>query len=133
MSTPGEKSCAEKMQKFLNSCYYQNGNYDNSDSYLDLYTLMSEKSDVNKADRLFYYAIPPSLFEPVSKAIGDSGLVLCGESKEHWSRTVIEKPFGRDRETSDKLTRELRKIFIEDQIYRIDHYLGKEMVQNIMD
>lgn len=129
--TPGEKSCAEKMDKFLENCFYQQGNYDSSDSFLDLYSLMSEKSDVNKANRLFYYAIPPSLFAPVAKAVGDSGLVLCDQIGDQWSRTVIEKPFGKDRDSSDQLTGELRKIFIEDQIYRIDHYLGKEMVQNI--
>ncbi len=128
--TPGE-SCAENMQNFLDCCFYQNGNYDSSDAFLNLYELMSEKSNVSKASRLFYYAIPPSLFGVVAKSIGDSGLVLCGSCGEQWSRTVIEKPFGRDRASSDRLTEELSAVFIEEQIYRIDHYLGKEMVQNI--
>ena len=128
--TPGE-SCAENMENFLSSCFYQNGNYDSSDAFLDLYSLMAEKSDAANASRLFYYAIPPSLFGAVARAIGDSGLVLCGDCDDQWSRTVIEKPFGRDRESSDQLTKELAKVFTEDQIYRIDHYLGKEMVQNI--
>ncbi len=120
------------MKDFLTSCYYQQGNYDSSNAFLELYSLMDETSDVKKASRLFYYAIPPSLFEPVAKAVGDSGFVLCASDKGSWSRTVIEKPFGRDRESSDHLTSALGKIFIEDQIFRIDHYLGKEMVQNIL-
>jgi glucose-6-phosphate 1-dehydrogenase len=128
--TPGE-SCAGKMDEFLSKCFYQEGSYESCNSFLDLYSLMSVKSDVSNASRLFYYAIPPSLFAPVAKAIGDSGLVLCDSSGGVWSRTVIEKPFGRDRESSDKLTKDLSEVFVEDQIYRIDHYLGKEMVQNI--
>jgi len=128
--TPGE-SCSVNMDEFLCRCFYQNGNYDSCDSFLNLYSLMSENSDVANAGRLFYYAVPPSVFGAVAKAIGDSGLVLCDSGGEKWSRTVIEKPFGRDRQSSDFLTDELSKVFMEEQIYRIDHYLGKEMVQNI--
>ncbi len=129
--SPGE-SCAPKMKQFLNNCYYQQGDYDSSDSFLNLYDLMAAQSDVKGADRLFYYAVPPSLFEPVSKAIGDAGLVLCGSDSNQWGRSVIEKPFGKDRISSDYLTSALGEVFLEEQIYRIDHYLGKEMVQNIL-
>ena len=129
--TPGE-SCAEKMNEFLSSCFYAKGDYGNVDDYLELHTSMEKCGDANRSNRLFYFAIPPSIFTPVAKAIGDSGMVFCEENENTpWSRVVVEKPFGRDRESSDVLTGKLREVFLENQIYRIDHYLGKEMVQNI--
>ena len=128
---PGE-SCAEKMDQFLSSCFYQQGCYDCPDSFLDLYALMAETSNVEKANRIYYYAIPPSLFTSVAKAVGESGLIFREKPGTPWTRTVIEKPFGKDRQSSDELCFELNKIFDESQIYRIDHYLGKEIVQNIL-
>ena len=80
-----------------------------------------------RARRLFYFAIPPSVFAPISSVIHAVGLDCSG-----WSRVVVEKPFGRDSETSAELSAQLAKHFSEDQVYRIDHYLGKEMVQNLM-
>ena len=127
--TPGE-SCETNMEQFLSNCFYQSGNYDSCNAFQALYELMREEGDPD-ASRLFYYAIPPSIFGAVTKAIGEAGLVFSSDESGVWSRTVIEKPFGRDRASSDKLTEELSQVFTEDQIYRIDHYLGKEMVQNI--
>jgi glucose-6-phosphate 1-dehydrogenase len=77
-------------------------------------------------------AIPPFIFMKVARAIGDSGLVNCGERREGWSRAVIEKPFGHDRASSDDLVRQMASVFSESQTYRIDHYLGKELIQNVM-
>lgn len=79
---------------------------------------------------LFYLAIPPSLFGQVTDQLGDVGLLH--ESENDWRRVIIEKPFGRDLESAIALNRELHRHLDEDQIYRIDHYLGKETVQNIM-
>jgi glucose-6-phosphate 1-dehydrogenase len=67
----------------------------------------------------------------VAGSIGGAGLVAC-DRKYPWSRIVIEKPFGRDRLSSDTLVEEIGKVFIEDQTFRIDHYLGKEVIQNLM-
>ncbi|MFB9324890.1 glucose-6-phosphate dehydrogenase [Paenibacillus aurantiacus] len=78
-------------------------------------------------NRLFYLALAPNLFGPVSFNLRDGGLL---ETKG-WSRLVIEKPFGYDLESAKKLNDQLSQVFSEEQIYRIDHYLGKEMVQNI--
>ena len=78
-------------------------------------------------NRLFYLALAPELFGSVSFNLMKGGM-LDGEG---WNRLVIEKPFGYDLESAAKLNEEIRKVFKEEEIYRIDHYLGKEMVQNI--
>ena len=79
---------------------------------------------------LFYMAIPPSLFGRVTDRLGEAGLLH--ETEDDWRRVIIEKPFGRDLESAMALNREIHKNMGESQIYRIDHYLGKETVQNIM-
>ena len=128
--TPGE-SCAEKMEEFLARCHYTSGDYASSDSFLDLFTAMRQIEGGRPVNRFYYLAIPPSIFIDVAHAIGDAGLVSCG-GDEPWSRVVIEKPFGRDRRSSDVLTEAMSKVFVENQIYRIDHYLGKEVIQNLL-
>ncbi|MBL7114964.1 MAG: glucose-6-phosphate dehydrogenase [Kiritimatiellae bacterium] len=126
---PGE-SCADLMSDFLSRCRYMAGNYGSSEDMLDLYQLMQAEKRC-EANILFYFAIPPSVFLDVSRALGDAGMIRCTQ-EEPWTRAVIEKPFGQDRESSDNLTCELGKVFTEDAIYRIDHYLGKEVIQNLM-
>lgn len=125
------KSCAGRMDEFLARCFYVHGAYASSPSFLDLFQAMHAEEGGLPADRLFYLAVPPSVFLDVARAIGDAGLVQCGASSP-WSRVVIEKPFGRDRESSDELVRELAHVFSESQTYRIDHYLGKEVIQNLL-
>ena len=127
---PGE-SCADRMDEFLARCSYVSGQYASSDSFLNLFQAMQTVESTPDTNRCFYLAIPPSIFVDVARAIGNAGLVACGTA-EPWSRVVIEKPFGRDRESSDVLTSELAKVFTEEQTYRIDHYLGKEAIQNLM-
>ena len=127
---PGE-SCAALTDEFLTRCYYCQGQYSSVDSFLDLYQLMHHVEGGGQANRIFYMAIPPSVFKEVATALGDSGLVACGDGQE-WSRIVVEKPFGRDRASSDDLVKEMQKVFTEDMTYRIDHYLGKEIVQDLM-
>lgn len=127
---PGE-SCAAKMSEFLARCHYVSGQYGSSDAYLDLYGFMRQVEGTAGADRIYYLAIPPSIFLEVAHALGGAGLVRC-EARGPWSRVVIEKPFGRDRESSDRLGRELAQVFTEEQTYRIDHYLGKQAVQNLL-
>jgi len=127
---PGE-SCAERVAAFLDRCHYVAGQYDATDSFLDLFQRMHELECSPHTNRMFYLAIPPSVFLDVARAIGDAGLVQCGQA-EPWSRVVIEKPFGRDRQSSDTLTAELGSVFREEDVYRIDHYLGKEVIQNLI-
>jgi glucose-6-phosphate 1-dehydrogenase len=81
-------------------------------------------------NRLFYLATPPTAFAPISRQLGRTGLLR--EKNAAWRRLVIEKPFGTDLASAKALNEELLKIVDEHQIYRIDHYLGKETVQNIL-
>ncbi len=127
---PGE-SCADRTELFLQRCYYSQGQYASCDSFLDLFELMREVEGAGPVNRIFYMAIPPSVFQEVAVALGDSGLVACDDSAE-WTRIVVEKPFGRDRASSDLLVEEMQAVFTEEMTYRIDHYLGKEIVQNLM-
>ncbi|OGV74932.1 MAG: glucose-6-phosphate dehydrogenase [Lentisphaerae bacterium RIFOXYA12_FULL_60_10] len=127
---PGER-CADRMQEFLSRCWYRVGDYGSMDAFLGLYEMIRELEAGPVTNRLFYLAIPPSVFLSTARSIGNAGLVAC-EASSPWSRVVIEKPFGNDRESSDLLVQELGHVFTEDQTYRIDHYLGKEMIQNLM-
>jgi len=127
---PG-RSCAERMEEFLDRCRYMSGSYGSADSFLDLYVMMRDAEGSLPTNRFYYLAIPPSVFLDVARAIGDAGLVSC-VGDEPWSHVVLEKPFGRDRESSDALTDAMSQVFAERQTYRIDHYLGKEVIQNLL-
>ncbi|MBL7077025.1 MAG: glucose-6-phosphate dehydrogenase [Kiritimatiellae bacterium] len=129
--TPGEKDCAEKMEAFLDRCHYVSGQYGSTDAFLDLFMHLQQYEPHSRTNRLFYLAIPPSIFLDVARAIGSAGFVYCGETAP-WSRVVIEKPFGHDRDSSDELVHELSLVFSDNQTFRIDHYLGKEVIQNLL-
>ncbi len=127
-----ETNCSLYVGEFLARCHASSGAYDDVDAYLDLYARMAAvETAPEKRCRMFYMAIPPTVFSPVTRALGESGLVRCGDA-EHWSRVVVEKPFGRDRETSDQLVAEMAHVFLESETFRIDHYLAKELVQNLL-
>jgi glucose-6-phosphate 1-dehydrogenase len=92
-----------------------------------------EKLEANRAtggNRLFYLATPPDAFAPIARELGRAGLLK--EDGGAWRRLIVEKPFGTDLKSAKALNNELLKIVDEHQIYRIDHYLGKETVQNIL-
>jgi glucose-6-phosphate 1-dehydrogenase len=92
-----------------------------------------EKLESNRAtggNRLFYLATPPTAFAPISRQLGRTGMLK--EANGAWRRLVVEKPFGTDLASAKALNDELLQIVTEHQIYRIDHYLGKETVQNIL-
>ncbi|MBT3239268.1 MAG: glucose-6-phosphate dehydrogenase [Chloroflexi bacterium] len=114
------------LQKLIDCMEYVKMNFDNSDGYKRIANVLKETKAEN---RLFYLATPPSIFELVIENIGKSGL---SKSKNGWTRVVIEKPYGHDLESSQKLDNNVHKVFSEEQVYRIDHYLGKETVQNIL-
>jgi glucose-6-phosphate 1-dehydrogenase len=118
-------------KEFLEQCVYHQGKYDEADSFADLDQLLKgyerRAGDDAACNRLFYLAIPPSVYAHAAKAIREKGL-----SKKGWNRFVLEKPFGRDSETSAELSRNLSKLFDEDDVYRVDHYNAKEMVQNLL-
>ena len=116
--------------KFSKNIYYKGADFNTLAIYNELKKEIAalEKQWKTAAKRIFYMAIPPQMIEVVASKIGTAGLM----QSKLLSRLVIEKPFGRDLETAKKLNKKLTSIFDECQIYRIDHYLGKETVQNIM-
>ena len=79
-------------------------------------------------NRLFYFATPPTLYAPLTQLLGSVGL----NRSSGWTRVIIEKPFGHDLESMQVLNKQVLEVFREEQVYRIDHYLGKETVQNIL-
>jgi len=112
--------------------FYESGEFSDPATYAKLKALLEEvaRSQHTMGNVLFYLATPPEFFGEIVKRLGEVGLVTSGQ--EGWRRVVIEKPFGRDLDSARALNAELGRVLEEKQIYRIDHYLGKETVQNIM-
>ncbi|GIY54798.1 glucose-6-phosphate 1-dehydrogenase [Caerostris darwini] len=115
------------LDKFFELNYYVQGTYENSDDFEKLNKELDSLEETASANRLFYLALPPTVFSVVTK-----NLKLKCMSSKGWTRIIIEKPFGRDSQSSFELSQHLSSLFSEEEIYRIDHYLGKEMVQNLM-
>ena len=116
---------------FIERTYYVGGDFSEDKTFKNLQKTLAEVAENHDAPRnyFFYLATPPSLFAPVVQEVCKMG--MCSE-ENGWRRFIFEKPFGRDLESAKKLNEELGKILHESQIYRIDHYLGKETVQNIL-
>ncbi len=129
----GEKVQEEVWKGFASGLRFSSGEFGDAETYRRLSeTLQSLDGDrVHTGNRLFYLAVPPSSYQQVIEGLGSAGLAGEGDSPG-WARIVVEKPFGRDLATARLLNGQLRHWFREDQIYRIDHYLGKETVQNIL-
>jgi glucose-6-phosphate 1-dehydrogenase len=112
--------------------YYLTGDFDDQQTFAQLKELLA-KIDAERetgGNYFFYLATAPNYFSRVVEQLGSVG--LTAEKDGYWRRFVIEKPFGRDLDSAKALNQELKGILAEDQIYRIDHYLGKETVQNIL-
>ncbi|HEV8670885.1 MAG TPA: glucose-6-phosphate dehydrogenase [Candidatus Limnocylindria bacterium] len=102
----------------------------NDRAYDDLRQVLARKDDEIGANgnRLFYLATPPAAYDPLIRVIGAHRL----RGERGWSRVVVEKPYGRDLQSAMQLTSVVHEVFREDEVFRIDHYLGKETVQNIL-
>lgn len=113
---------------FAQHVYYHQGKYDNQAGFEKLNTYLGTLES-GSANRLYYMSIPPSLFPAII-----SNLHATHQLQENggWRRVVVEKPFGTDLASAKKLNGQIHKVLKEDQVYRIDHYLGKETVQNIL-
>jgi glucose-6-phosphate 1-dehydrogenase len=120
------------LEEMLSSCRYVAGDFDDPSTYQRLKTTLAEVGGAlgTNDNGLFYLATPPGLFAHVARQLGEAG--LAREQDGSWRRLIIEKPFGHDFESACALNKELLEFFSERQVYRIDHYLGKETVQNIM-
>lgn len=120
----------EKVLQFLDLCTYISGQYDTDEGYHELLKQITDyekSSKVSKPERLFYLALPPSTFTTVALQL--KKLVYPENGSV---RLIVEKPFGHDLDSSRQLQKELAPLFTEEELYRIDHYLGKEMVKNLL-
>jgi glucose-6-phosphate 1-dehydrogenase len=127
---PDDALLLEKKQQFLTKCIYRHGKYDSADDVGAVSREMEaleEASGFKVHNRLFYFAIPPTVFVPIGTSIKAAALTTRG-----WNRLIVEKPFGHDLASFDQLSQDMGALYSEDEIYRIDHYLGKEMVQNLL-
>ncbi len=121
-------------ERFGKNLFYLVGNFGESTAYEQLQMLLDrlDREQGTEGNRLFYLATPPSFFPVVVNHLGAAGLARPNTAGKHWTRIVVEKPFGCDLASARDLSRTITSIFREDQVYRIDHYLGKETVQNLL-
>lgn len=124
-----QASNLNEFEEFIKSFSYSALNVDNKDDYKKLLekVVKLEKNISVPENRMFYLSVAPEFFDVIALNINESGL---GDTKG-WKKLIIEKPFGHDLKTAQVLNDKLSKAFKEDEVYRIDHYLGKAMVQNI--
>jgi glucose-6-phosphate 1-dehydrogenase len=117
--------------KFAEGLRYISAHPHHSEEYKKLAQVLEQldRERGTGGNRVYYLAVPPSSFLPIVNNLQSAGLA---QSKRGWARVIIEKPFGHDLESAKALNRDLSEVFHEDQIYRIDHYLGKETVQNLL-
>ncbi|GMI76814.1 glucose-6-phosphate dehydrogenase 6 [Hibiscus trionum] len=128
-------SPSEDVSKFLQLIKYVSGSYDAAEGF-QLLDKEVEKHEIKKSSqegssrRLFYLALPPSVYPSVCRMIRK----YCMNKSDlgGWTRIVVEKPFGKDLGSAEELSSQIGELFDEPQIYRIDHYLGKELVQNLL-
>ncbi len=121
----------ENWDSFASRISYLVGDYDDPDTYQQLAERIAQNDENfgTGGNRLFHMAIPPAVFTEVVEQMGRSGL---NQSEQGWSHIVVEKPFGTNLESARELNKTIHTAFSESQVYRIDHYLGKETVQNLM-
>lgn len=133
MANPEVEFQSADWDLFAPRLYYVSGEYDDVEGFQrlrDRMTMLEEQWNIG-GNRLFYLSTPPSVYEPVITCLGAAGLVEPASTKS-WTRVVIEKPFGSDLKSAHKLNDHVLSVFNEEQVYRIDHYLGKETVQNVL-
>ena len=124
----GFKFTDDEWATFAPHLFYQQGRYDQTADFHKLAARLAE-IEAGTANRLYYMAIPPTLFPNIIEQLGATDQL---HENGGWRRVVLEKPFGTDLASAQKLNQQVHKGLKEDQIYRIDHYLGKETVQNIL-
>ena len=124
----GDRFDEQAWESFAQNVYYQAGDIKKPEDFETLGQFLSEIEDGDTEGRLYYLSTMPQLYAAAAEQLGAAGLA---DDSQGYRRVIIEKPFGTDRGTAEALNREIQKVFHEDQIYRIDHYLGKETVQNM--
>jgi glucose-6-phosphate 1-dehydrogenase len=131
----GNEEGADENQKteFLKQLQYFTGDYDDAEAYRRLAQRLDELDGEGQlgGNRLFYLATPPEVYAHVIEQLKNAGLTKP-KTEKSWTRIIIEKPFGRDQASARELNSKVLAAFDESQVYRIDHYLGKETVQNML-
>ncbi|MGA3327773.1 MAG: glucose-6-phosphate dehydrogenase [Terriglobia bacterium] len=122
------------VEGFAKGLHYVADNFNDPQAYQQLTTVLDhlDQEHGTAGNRLFYLATPPSFFPVIVKHLGAAGLAKPKEPGKTWTRIILEKPFGRSLESARELNQTVTSVFAEDQVYRIDHYLGKETVQNLL-
>ena len=122
------------LDAFMQGLFYSPGDIDKPDTFTRLKELLAtiDRERGTAGNYIFYLATLPSFFPTIVEQLGQAGLVKRGDAGTGWTRIVIEKPFGRDLASARELNHTVLSVFDESQVYRIDHYLGKETVQNIL-
>ncbi|MCF8130542.1 MAG: glucose-6-phosphate dehydrogenase (NADP(+)), partial [Deltaproteobacteria bacterium] len=125
---------SKQWETFARLLHYHPIEYDDPVSFEGLGVRLSEldREFGTGGNKLFYLAIPPNLYQSTAKMLGRAGLSTEDRKDRKWARIIVEKPFGRDLKSAIALDRTLHRYFQEHQIFRIDHYLAKETVQNIL-
>lgn len=124
----------DQSKEFLKLAAYSRGNFQDLNDYKQLEKKISELDNSWGvcSNKLFYLAVPPEMYSDIANHLAGSGLTKPCNDKEGWTRIIVEKPFGKNAKTAEDLDAMFGKLFKEEQIYRIDHYLAKEMLQNIL-
>jgi glucose-6-phosphate 1-dehydrogenase len=122
-----------KWNAFSSNLYYSAGEYGDPNSYAQLAKRLAEIDAEKKlgGNRLFYLSTPPEVYPDIVEQLGRAGLARPANPNS-WVRIIIEKPFGRDLASARELNKIVLNVFEEKQVYRIDHYLGKDTVQNLL-
>lgn len=125
----------ELVASFVERAYYCQGTFEEKEAYVrvaEKLAAIDEKEIKQCSNKLFYLAVSPSSYAVIFDNLASSGLTIPCGGKDGWTRVLVEKPFGKDLETAQELERRLSELFQEEQIFRIDHYLAKETVQNVL-
>ena len=132
IKNPGDKEeVKQKIEEFKSISTYVSGAYDTDEAFQGLNKHLDEieaKYQTKERNRIFYLALPPSVFIPVTEHLKRNCYILRGGV----NRIIIEKPFGKDTESCRELIGAVKQNWTEDETFRIDHYLGKEMVKNML-
>src|SRR5947207_450476 len=128
----GNDGDPDLIEWFIRHMYYVTGEFEDKNIYPELKSHLAkiDKEHSTHGNYFFYLATAPNFFGPIVEQLSAAGLME--EDGQHWRRVIIEKPFGHDLESAKALNQQLLRVASEKQIYRIDHYLGKETVQNIL-
>jgi glucose-6-phosphate 1-dehydrogenase len=127
-------SDTETWEAFAQGIHYLAADFHDPNTYAQLKSALSlyDQERGTSGNRIFYLSTAPSEYVDIIRNLGAAGLARSAEHGRGWVRIIIEKPFGRDLESAQVLNAEVGAVFQEDQVYRIDHYLGKETVQNLL-